>query len=1337
MTSIKDELPDLTPAQRRLLKSMTRNSVPGTAADPAAPGAADAPASHAQRRMWLVHELAPGPAFTVPILHRISGRLDVPALTGALTLMLERHEVLRTTYHEVDGELRQKAGPVPATVLSRHSVGDLPPRLREEAAERLVHAEAAKPFDLARGPVFRAALVEIDSEHWLLLLTIHHIACDQWSMGVFMRELASAYETNATSGALRLPPAGRSYAEFSRRQAERESAGGFEEGLAYWRDRLRDLRPPALPTDRTRPAEPAQLGGEVARWVEPGVARRVRAVAAECGASPFMVVLAAFLVVLRAYQRRDDIAVGTTAAGRDSEDLAGVVGFFVNTLVLRTEVRAHDTFADVVASVKAAVLGGQPHAGVPFELVVDALEGARDGTGRSVTPVLFQQDNTPDSALRLPGLDATLDDDFVAGTAKYDLLVSVRNRPDGTRLHFQYDAELFDRSTAERMLAAYEACLTAGVLDPARRVLDLPVMADAEAAELARHNDTARKFELPDSLHGLFARQTRATPGALALVEATGDRWSFHQVSELADRVATALVRRGVGRGDMVGVRLEPGAHYLGAVLGAMAAGAAFVPIDPHYPAERVALISRTAGLALLVGEDDITVPVLEAEGRHGGTPLPDVGHDDVAYVIFTSGSTGRPKGVAVRHGGILNNLADLAERLGLGPDDRVLTVSSPSFDMSVFELLGVPGFGGAAVVIDQELARDPAHWEERAARHGVTVWNSAPALLEMFLNHLESGSTEEAPPLRCAVLGGDWVPLTAPARWYSLFPDSLFAVLGGATEASIHSTYYSCTTVAPDWKSIPYGKPMANQTAVVVDDDGRLSPVGVPGHLLLGGDGLAAGYHRMPELTAERFAHVLGARRYRTGDIAKWRPDGYLELLGRDDDMIKIHGLRIEPGDIESALNALGDFHKVAVLAAPGPGGGKELVAYVATDLDVDTKELRAALRTVLPGFMVPARIKVLRSFPLSPNGKTDRRALAASDLATTAPEPLSEPPATPTERRVAEAWAQVLGAEALGRHDDFFEQGGDSFKAVRAAQLVSRDLPASAVFRHPTVAALAEHLDGGAGPDHGALDLLLRLSAGPAQPTGESPGRERGRIVCLPHGGGNAVVYQPLADALGDRFDVWAVNLPGHDPADRRDLRGIREVARRCAEEIDGRLPGPVVIYGQCAGCASAVQLARACEARGIEVRAVFLGAALPDRDPEGSMRLVREAEDDLLLGHIRGLGGLAGVLDDSDLTRMLRVVRHDLREMITLYHEEHGRDIEPMTAPVHCVVGSEDPATAGFEQRYTDWGRYGAGVSLSVIRGGEHYFSKHRPHELAEVIVSKLGDAGDSAHREGRLR
>ncbi|WP_164712760.1 non-ribosomal peptide synthetase [Streptomyces sp. KPB2] len=1331
MTHVDDQLPQLSAAQRRLLESMTGGRRPGPGTEPDAPPTDRAPAGHAQRRMWLVHKLAPGPAFTVPILYRIAGPLDVPALTDALTTLLERHEILRTTYHEADGELRQRVEPVPSDVLSRHSVTGLADHLRDDAAQRLVHAEAARPFDLARGPVFRAALVRTDSERWLLLLTIHHIACDQWSMGVFVRELAAVYEANTSQTPVRLPAPGRTYAEYAREQAARERDGGFQAGLAYWRETLKDLRPLTLPTDRPRPAEPAQLGGEVARWVEPEVARRVRACAARCAASPFMVVLAAFLVVMRAYQRHDDLAVGTTAAGRESEDLAGVIGFFVNTNVLRTEVRADDTFADVVASVKAAVLGARPHADIPFELVVDALEGTRDGTGRSVTPVLFQQDNTPDSALRLTGLDVALDDDFLSGTAKYDLLVSVRNRPDGTRLHFQYDAELFDRSTAARMLDAYETCLAAAVREPERTVRELPVMSDAEAAELARHNDTDRQFDLPGSLHGLFARATRATPDALALVDVTGARRSFREVSEQADRVARALVRRGVGRGDTVGVRLQPGAHYLAAVLGTMAAGAAFVPIDPHYPAERVALISSEADLALLVDDTGLDVPTLTAEGRDADVTLPEVGPDDPAYVIFTSGSTGRPKGVVIRHGGILNNLADLAERLGLGPDDRVLTVSSPSFDMSVFELLGVPCFGGAAVVVDHELARDPAHWEEMATRHAVTVWNSAPALLELFLGHLESGSTQEAPPLRVAVLGGDWVPLGAPARWYSLFPDSEFTVLGGATEASIHSTFYSCASVDPGWKSIPYGRPMANQTAVVVDDDGRPSPIGVPGHLLLGGAGLAAGYHRKPELTAERFVHVLGERRYRTGDIAKWRPDGQLELLGRDDDMIKIHGLRIEPGDVESALHGTGDLTGVAVVAAAAPGGGKELVAWVTSDREVDTAALRDGLKKVLPAFMVPARIQVLDAFPLSPNGKVDRRALAAREAAPTDTGPRSEPPATPTERRVAEAWAQVLGATALGRNDDFFELGGDSFKAVRAARLVAGDLPASAVFRHPTVAALADHIDRG-GEAGSGTGLLLHLSASAEHP----PSRDEQPVpvVCLPHGGGNAVVYQALADTLGAGFDVWAVNLPGHDLADREDPQSIREVARRCADEIAERFTGPVVVYGQCAGCAAAVRLARACEARGVEVRALFVGAALPDQDPAESMRLVREADDDLLLGHIRGLGGLSGVLDDSDLMRMLRVVRHDLAEMITMYSEEHGTGIEPVRAPVHCVVGSEDPATPGYEQRYTDWGRYGTGVTLSVIEGGEHYFCKHRPDDLAGVIRERL--AADVS-REGRAR
>jgi amino acid adenylation domain-containing protein len=617
------------------------------------------------------------------------------------------------------------------------------------------------------------------------------------------------------------------------------------------------------------------------------------------------------------------------------------------------------------------------------------------------------------------------------------------------RDHIDYDSALFDESTVRRMLSHYESVLRAETRSP---IAQLPLLNAAERRMMLREwNSTEYALPYDRCLHELFADQAQVAPDAVAVLDP--EPTAYREIDERSTRLARRLVDLGVRAESIVGICLPRSADLLTAVLAVLKAGGAYLPLDGSYPVARVRHMVSEAGCDICVCAPDSDIPVATTVGvaEEGVSELPAVTPDQLCYVIFTSGSTGAPKGIALRHRGVVNNLADLNTRFRVGPGDRVLALSSPSFDMSVYEFLGMTIAGGTVVVPREQ---DPAHWADLLVAEDITVWNSAPALLRLLLDHAERTDLG-FPLLRLAMLGGDWIPVSLPDRLRARARRVRFIALGGATESSVHSTLYEVTHTDPAWSSIPYGKPMANQRTYILDPDGQPSPIGVPGELHLAGIGLARGYLGLPELTAEKFLTWQGDRLYRTGDLARYRPDGQIELLGRLDFQVKIHGLRIELGEIEAALHGLPQVREAVVTAQPDHAGDKRLVAHV-VPTGPELGDLRAELAEVLPAHMIPATFVSMRELPLSPNGKVDRRALPAP------PPPLadSQAPLDDAERRIAAVWQEILGVPDVGREHNFLALGGDSFKALKAAKAIDPELPAHALLRHPTVRALAEHL-------------------------------------------------------------------------------------------------------------------------------------------------------------------------------------------------------------------------------------------------------------------------------------
>jgi amino acid adenylation domain-containing protein len=1094
----------LTPEQRALLMLRLRKKAAGKPAAegglpvipraPRDPAGGDLPLSFAQQRLWFLDQWEPGnAAYNIPAAVRLRGPLEVPIFAATLREIVRRHEALRTAFPEIDGRPAQRITPaVTAAGLAVPLIdlAGLPAAPREAETLRLAKADAARSFDLARGPLLRATLLRIQTSEHVALVAMHHIVSDGWSIGVLIAEVAAIYsalQAGRPHGLAELPV---QYADFAVWQRGWLQGAELETQLGYWRERLAGMPPLLeLPADRRRPAVPSFRGGLRPLELDPALWTGARSFSRAQGATPFMTALAAFLALVRRLTGQTDLAVGTPIANRNRAETEGLIGFFVNTLVLRVDVSGELSgelgLREILARVREVTLGAYAHQDLPFEEVVKAVAADRDCSHNPLFQVMFALHNTPAAPPSIPGLELSLLE-LHSGTAKFDFdFMGIEN--DGTLSGgVEYSADLFDSTTIGRTLDHWQTLLRAALAAPERPLTELPLLGEGARHQLtAEWNDTAAEFPREECLHELVAARAAAAPEAPAVLSDEGDL-TYAELRARALTLAAHLHGLGVRPGDRVGIAVGPGPQRVIGLLGIAEAGGAYVPLDPAYPAARLELMARDARLRALL-TDGITFPTFsDLESLHaplGEGPTPAgaftgrmMPPELPAYVIYTSGSTGIPKGVMLDHRGRVNNFTDFNRRFGVGPGDRLLAISSLSFDMTAYDVFGSLVSGGAIVLPRAADALEPARWLELMRRHRVTLWHSAPALLELLVQHLEASSPGEALSLRLVLLGGDWIPLSLPDRLRRFAPEAVVVSLGGATEVSMDSTIYRVDAMRPEWTSIPYGRPMANQRAHMVDSLVQPAPVGVPGELLLGGIGVGHGYFGQPELTATKFIPdpfgQSGGRLYRTGDLARLRPDGQLELLGRIDFQVKVRGVRIELGEITAALAQHPAVQEAVVAARKDAAGAVRLIGYVvprdsrAPGEPVASADLQTFLRGRLPEPMVPTAWVFLDALPLSPNGKVDRRALPEPDAGQARAGRVHIEPRTPLEAVVAGVWSDLLGVPQVGADDHFFELGGHSLLATQAVSrlrtLLQIELPLRAFLEAPTVAGVAAAVCG-----------------------------------------------------------------------------------------------------------------------------------------------------------------------------------------------------------------------------------------------------------------------------------
>jgi len=1361
VSELLERMAKLTDKQRALLTLKAQRAGLQTEGIPRRPrGSGPPPLSFAQARLWFLDQYAPGnPVYNVPYSMRLRGRLDVGALARALSELVRRHEVLRTTFDAVGGEAgdaeeepTQVVSPPKALSLGPVDLSVLPPDEREERLAGLLTEEAQRPFDLRRGPLFRTGLLRLSPEDHVLLLTMHHIVSDGWS-----------------GRPSPLPELPIQYGDFAAWQREWLSGKVLEEQLSYWKEKLQGLAVLELPTDRPRPAVQTFKGTDLARVMPSALAEELKALSRREGVTLFMTVLAAYKALLHRYTGQEDIVVGSAIAGRNRSEIEPLIGFFINMLVLRSDFGGDPTFRDLLRQVRETTLGAYAHQDLPFEKLVGVLRPERDPSRTPLFQVVLTLQNAPAAPPRLPGLKVDFPP-YELEVSRFDLSLNVGETAEGLVAAAEYSTDLFDESTMERFLAHYQRLLESVCADPGQRLSQLTLLTGPEHRRMVVDwNATAQPYPCR-TIPGLFREQAARTP-QLEAARFEGKSLTYEELDRRSDRLARHLRRLGLGPETLVGLCVERGLEQVVGMLGILKAGGAYLPLDPTYPRQRLEFMLTDAKAPLVLTqerlleslpESDARVVCLDrdwediaAEGEAG--PGPGSGPDrkilpgNIVYCIYTSGSTGVPKGVLIEHRAVANFINSVREIFEIGPGERVLQFASICFDVSVFETFSALLTGATLILARQETLLSPLELTELMQSEAVTVTDLPPAMMAL----LDSSGLESE---RIVFVGGEAFPAELVNAWN--LPGRRFYNGYGPTECTVTMTLKLCEGHCEG--SPPIGVPMPNHECYVLDRHLNPVPAGVSGELYISGAGLARGYHARPELTAERFvpdpfSGREGSRLYRTGDLVKYLPNGDIDFLGRVDDQVKIRGFRIELGEIETALTAHAAVRQAVVLAREDEDGQRHLVAYLVVEPGEEAPgvgALRAHLGERLPGYMIPAAFVVLDEFPMTGSGKVDRRALPVPDIERPDLEEDFVAPRTEVERALAEqVFGRVLGVERVGVNDNFFELGGNS---LQATQLVSRirstfnvGIPLRVLFESPTVAGLARAVERarGGSPDEGPAISAAAGGRVPAplvslQTSGSLP-----PLFCVHPVGGTVFGYTGLARALGPDRPVYGLQAPGLEVGES-PLTTVDGLAAHYVTALTGfRSGGPYLLAGWSMGGIVAFEMARRLQARGreailvalLDVTAPGIDAPTPD-DAELAAMFIRDMAG--LLG--KGVppldvGRFRGPDADRQTARVLETCRRAGLLPADVDRDELGRRLAVFKANVRAMWAYRPRSYAGCitllraevsPDTRQGWAKWSAGVDAHTVPG-DHYSMLQPPNleRLARVLRRCLPQAGQS--------
>lgn len=1067
--------------------------------------------SFSQQRLWLLEKIdGGGTHYNMSRVLKLSGCLNVKALEDAMREIVRRHESLRTCFFEEDGIAVQVVQSVDGFKLDCTDLSCIVNENKNTALLKTIDAESSRAFNLESDLMLRAHLFKMESEHYVLLISMHHIASDGWSRNILIRELSALYTAYASGDASPLEDLDIQYLDYSHWQRNWFQGKGFDQQLEYWKKQLADLPVVhSFPLDRPRPLSQTFNGGSHTSVINAEVTNRLNQLCRESNATSFMGLHAAFSVLLSRYSNETDIVVGTPVANRDQEEVAGLIGFFVNNLVLRTNLSAEPTFRDLLDQSRGTLVDAFKNQQIPFEKIVETIQPERSLSHSPLFQIMLAMQFDTQNSIEIPGLSLS-QMERETGISNYDLTLNVMESQDGLLLTWEFNVDLFDSITIRRVADNFECLLNSLLSSPDKNVYEVDLISDREfRRQVIEWNDTKTDYSESLCIHELFERAAAEHPLSIALVFEE-KAFTYNELNQKANQVAHYLIKQGINPGDLVGLCLERSPELIIGLLGILKAGAAYVPLDAEYPTERKQRIVRKAGVEhILVDECNATAfarSLLVSDALTGFSivnPVVKRASHELAYVIFTSGSTGEPKGVAIRHNSAVNLVSLINEKFNIGPRDRLLCITSIGFDLSVYDIFGALIAGATLVLSQQGDSLDPEKLVYLLKSQHVTFWDSVPSTLAMLVDYLNTFASDVVlRDLRLAFVSGDWIPVNLPVSAKKFFPDVQVVGLGGATEATVWSNYHLVQGDTTRYVSIPYGRPLDNNTFYVLNHRGRLAPLGVVGELYIGGVGVASGYLNDQEKTAHAFVDNpfhpdLHPQMYRTGDLGRLMSDekgrpSEMQFIGRADSQVKIRGYRVELGEIKAALMESGPVADATVVAWGNP---KQLVAYVVVKDDVSTGEgktstigdIRANLKQKLPGYMIPSLV-ALERIPLTANGKINYQALPEPDVAPREIEHVE--PSTDIEKILSEIWQTVLGLERVGVNDNFFELGGHSLLAVQAitrAKAAGLSIDVRQLFTQPTLLDLANDIASSSRVVEKALDVppnLIPLGCGMITP-------------------------------------------------------------------------------------------------------------------------------------------------------------------------------------------------------------------------------------------------------------
>lgn len=1289
--------------------------------------------SSAQKRLFALNQFAKEEInYNIPFVLIVEGKLERDKVEESFKKLVERHEVFRTSFELADDEIMQRIHKAVEFKVEYEELNtDLQAVINSEV-EKFV-----KPFDLSKAPLLRVKLVRLQEEKHILMFDMHHIISDGTSTSIIMEEFTKLYKGENLE-ALRIQY--KDYSAWENRLLASEAMKKHEE---YWVTMFRDEIPVLnLPTDHPRPSFQSFEGESLSFTLDRDLTKRLNEICKANIATLYMTLLASYNVLLSKYSGQEDIVVGSPIAGRPHADLHNIVGMFVNTLAMRNYPVRNKTFIEFLQEVKQSALSAYEHQGYQFDKLVEKLDINRDLSRNALFDSMFVMRNTENKEIRLDHANIR-PHQFERGVSKFDITLGAEER--GEEIHFdiEYCTKLFQRETIERMIGHFKNILKEVAENPEIKLCEIGMLSEEEKREiLLDFNNTKAQYPEDKTICEAFEEQVKRVPDNIAAVY-EGKKLTYRELNERANQLARVLRGKGVKPDTIVGMLIERSLDMMIGIVGILKAGGAYLPISPDYPDDRIKYMLEDSNTNILLTqkqlldavEFDGTVIDLEDEQLYQGdaADLEIVNEPcNLAYIIYTSGSTGRPKGVMIQHGSVINLVAALGKEIyDRYTDPLNVTMIAPYvFDSSVKQIFASLLRGNCLCIVPEEYKNVGEKLIEFYIENSIDISDGTPSHFKLMLGD-NNGNINDI-PVKHFIIGGEALPVDVVKDFLSFFEDRKPRITNiyGPTECTVDATAFLVDHNQLDTMStIPIGCPLENYSVYVLDKDNMLQPVGVPGELCIAGAGVARGYLNKPELTEEKFAvnpFESGKKMYKTGDLVRWLPDGNVEFLGRIDHQVKIRGYRIEIGEIEALIKSHPSVKDAIVIVHTNSTGEKGLVAYVVPKSNSGEKyseaELREYLKKQLPKYMVPAALIQLDKIPLNTNGKVDRFALPKPDMQQRDSDDSFVAPRNQAEIEMAEIWAKILGTPKIGIDDDFFDLGGDSFKAIRLVRSIKSGLGVMDLFKNSTIRSLAAFLSKDVAAERTMLHELTK------------PVNEKDRIasiICFPYGGGRAISYQALAGALPKNYSLYSVELPGHDySCPDEELASIEESAARCFQEIIQKVKGPVVLYGHCLGVTMATLLAFKLEEAGLQVDGVFAGAMFPaPRISNGFFRiwdkifpsqLSDKGNRDMLIT----IGGLDSEMSSDETEFVLRNLMHDSKECRKWYTQFYSsKEMKKFKAPITCVIGEGDRATEFYQERYKDWERFSDNVDLKTIEHAGHFFIKNQASELAEIIKEKV--------------